>query len=98
MDDAERESVKQQLARYAGKIVVLDTRSDFLYLGRLEAIGSHILTLMDVDVHNLSDSRTTRDLYILQSLEHGVRRNRKQADVFIREIVSISLLEDAVVF
>jgi hypothetical protein len=90
--------LREELAHYVGKNVILDTSSTFLYIGRLDSIGHHVATLHDVDVHSLADSTTTRDLYILQTQQHGVRRNRRQASVFVREIVSVSLLEDAVVF
>lgn len=90
-------SLKAELAHYVGKIVVIDTKSPFLYLGTLESLGDNVVALVDVDVHDCASSHTSRDLYLLQSLELGIRRNRRQASLLMREVVSISLLEDVVV-
>ena len=87
-----------ELKRYIRQTVILDTKSNFIYIGNLQSVTRNTLLLAEVDVHDCSESRTSRDLYILQSLEHGVRRNRKEVSVFTREVVSISLLADAVVY
>jgi hypothetical protein len=77
-----------------GEIVVLDLSSPFVYIGRLVDEQPEFLMLEDVDAHDLRDSTTTREKYILDCRMHGVRSNRRRAWVSRREIVAASKLED----
>lgn len=79
-----------------GVPVVLDLASQYVILGTLDHIASHFVTLVDADVHDLRDSKTTRELYVIEARRHGVRSNRTSVCVRIGEIVSFSRL-DAVV-
>ena len=76
--------------------VVLDASSLFVYVGTLEAEDQHYLVLKDADVHDLRDTATTRELYVLESKRHGVNSNRKRVFVRKDEIVSISALDDVI--
>lgn len=77
--------------------VVLDVSSLYVYLGRLIGENEHYLILEDADVHDLRDTSTTRELYVLDARRHGVSVNR--ASVWVRkdEVVSLSRLEDVLV-
>ncbi|MBX3451044.1 MAG: hypothetical protein KF777_15875 [Planctomycetaceae bacterium] len=77
-----------------GQVVVLDTSAPFIYLGTLLAADHRYLILADADVHDLRESRTSRERYILESLEHGVRVNRAKVYVSRDEVVSFSALAD----
>ena len=77
-----------------GQIVVLDTAAPFIYLGTLLAADHRYLVLADADVHDLRESRTSREQYILESHEHGVRVNRAKVYVSRDEVVSFSALGD----
>lgn len=77
-----------------GQEVVLDVTSPFVYVGTLCGQDHRYLILADVDVHDLRDTNTNRELYIVESKRHGVRTNRKRALVNRDEIVSISALSD----
>lgn len=79
-----------------GVPVVLDLASHYVILGTLERIESHFVTLVDADVHDLRDSKTTRELYVIEARRHGVRSNRTSVCVRIGEIVSFSRLEAVV--
>ena len=85
-----------ELEALLDKEVVLDTRGPIVYLGTLEAIGEWFMTLTDADVHDLADSSTSKEVYIMETAKHGIRKNR--ADVFVRksEVVSLSALEAVV--
>jgi len=78
------------------RVVVLDVTSPYLYLGTLVGSDHRYLILEDADVHDLRDSRTSREHYVLQSREHGIRTNRKTVYVSRTEIVSLSALDDVV--
>ena len=74
--------------------VVLDLRSQYVILGKIIGEDHRYLILEDADVHDLRDTKTTRELYVVESQRHGVRPNRKRVLVSKDEVVSISALAD----
>jgi small nuclear ribonucleoprotein (snRNP)-like protein len=85
-----------ELDGFMNKDVVLDTRGAILYLGKLHKVFDHFYELVDADVHDVMEGRTSKELYVMEARKHGVKRNRKS--VFVRkvEIISISRLEDVI--
>ncbi len=79
---------------YRAQEVVLDLASPYVILGVLTETHGGLMTLTDADVHDLRDSKTTRELYVLAARRHGIRSNRKQVIVRIDEVVSLSRLDD----
>ena len=78
----------------SGKIVVLDTQGPLIYIGTLERVSGPFVVLVDADVHDTNDSRATKDLYLVETRDLGVRVNRKRVVVMLGQIASVSLLED----
>ena len=76
------------------KVVVLDMVSPFVVIGTLDAVDHRYVALTDVDVHDLRDSSTNREVYIHEVRTHGVAPNRSRTLVEREQIVSISLLSD----
>ena len=87
-----------ELQRYVGQDVVLDTRGELLYIGRLEHVGEWFLTLADADVHDLTESRTRKDVYLIEAARFGIKKNRTRVLVRSREVVSLSSLEEVIVY
>ena len=85
------------LESLAGREVVIDVVSQYVYLGLLTAHDGKYLVLEHADVHDLRDTTTTRELYVLESKRLGVRANRERVLVRTAEIVSISALDDVIV-
>ncbi len=81
---------------FIGKHVVVDVEAPFVYLGRLHAIHEKTLVLKGVDVHDLRDSTTTREVYVRESRVHGIQPNRKTVYIRLEKVVSISPLEDVI--
>jgi hypothetical protein len=52
--------------------------------------------LEHADVHDLRDTNTTRENYVVNSRRLGIRTNREKVCVRIQEIVSLSALEDVI--
>lgn len=74
--------------------IVVDLSSQFVVLGTLrEAEGTYLL-LEDADVHDLRDSTTNREQYVVDARQLGIQANRKWTRVRQGEIVCISRLED----
>ncbi len=84
----------KDLERFLQKKVVLDTRSSWLYIGVVEEVTENSVVLSQVDVHDTSDSRTSKELYTLESRATGIKSNRDRVFVNLDYIVSFSLLED----
>ena len=87
-----------ELDQLIGKQIVIDTDSAYVYIGVLEKIGADYLALSSVDVHDTSDSNTTKESYAHETKKLGARSNRKHTLVRIPRILSISLLEDIISF
>jgi small nuclear ribonucleoprotein (snRNP)-like protein len=93
---AEKKGESRELEEFVGKVVVVDTSTPILYLGKLESVDNFFLTLVDCDVHDVSEGASTKELYCIEAKKHGVRINRNQVKVRKALIVSISLLEDVI--
>jgi hypothetical protein len=87
---------KDELADYVGKNVVLDTRGELLYIGRLEKVSEWFFELAEADVHDLMATRTSKELYVMEAAKYGVKKNRKSVVVRKVEVVSISRLDDVI--
>jgi hypothetical protein len=84
------------LTEFVGQLVVIDLKSPFVCLGKLETVGEHFLSVRNADLHDLRDTDTTRENYVAASRATGIKRNRKRVLVSLAEIVAISRLEDVV--
>lgn len=76
--------------------VVVDLKSSYVCLGKLIRVDEHFLELKDADLHDLRDTQTTRENYIVASKTTGIKRNRKRVLLMRAEMVAISLLQDVV--
>jgi hypothetical protein len=85
------------LDQLIGREVVIDVVSPFVYMGKLMAYDAKYVTLEQADVHDLRDTATTRELYVIDSKRLGIRANRERVLVRVGEIVSVSALEDVIV-
>lgn len=83
-------------AEFLNQIVVIDAISEFVFTGTLVGGDHRYLFLADADVHDLRDSKTTRDEYVVEIRRYGVRPNRSRVHVSRDQVVSLSLLSDVV--
>ena len=82
------------VAKLKGRAVVLDLQSPYVVLGTLAGEDHRYLILKEADVHDLRDTTTTRDAYVLDARRHGIQSNRRRVLVRHEEIVSLSALDD----
>ena len=85
-----------QFEHLLGEVIVVDLSSPYVYLGRLVETRGDYLLLADADAHDLRDTATTREKYILDARNHGVSANRRWVWVSRREIAGISRLDDVI--
>jgi small nuclear ribonucleoprotein (snRNP)-like protein len=91
------DQIDSALDQLIGREVVIDVVSPFVYLGKLIGYDEKYLALERADVHDLRDTATTRELYVIDSKRLGIRANRERVLVRVGEIVSVSALEDVIV-
>lgn len=87
-------SLPPLVAQLIGREVVLDVSGPYVYLGRLTGGDEKFLSLEEADVHDLRDTATTREEYVLAARRHGLAANRSKVFVRTAEVVSVSALED----
>ena len=81
-----------------GSVLVIDTNSQYVYIGTLSRIADHFVVLKDVDVHDRTETPTTKEEYIMNCKRFGVRPNRKEVSVRKLLVVSVSKLDDVVLY
>lgn len=89
---------REELAGLMGSLVVVDTRSPFVYVGVLKEWGDNFVTLNDVDVHDVSEGRSGKELYILEARRTGIQKNRREVLIRKDVVLSLSRVEDVLAY
>jgi hypothetical protein len=84
------------LDEFLNQKVVIDLQSHYVCLGTLTRIDEHWLDLRNADLHDFRDTETSRENYIADSRETGIKRNRKRVLLVRADVVAVSRLEDVV--
>jgi len=87
-----------ELDQFLNLQVVVDTDTSYVFIGRLEKIGRDYLTLETVDVHDVADSKSTKEHYTHETKKLGPRHNRNMTLVRLARVVSITKLDDVITF
>ncbi len=80
------------------KEVIIDMDVPSVYIGRLVEANEHFLTVADADVHALGDSTVTKEVYVMGVRRNGIQPTRKLVKVKQAKVLSISLLEDIILY
>ena len=94
----EQPALAEELSALIGEQVIIDVTQRLLYLGKLRKVGREVFVLDDADVHFCDDSQTTTEFYIIEAKKNDVRPNRSTVYVMRREVLSISRLDDIIVY
>jgi hypothetical protein len=89
-------SSESPLDALEGRQVVLDLASQYVILGTFRGRDAHHYLIDNADVHDLRDTTTSRELYVLDAKRHGINANRKRVFVRMDGVVSLSDLADVV--
>jgi hypothetical protein len=84
------------LEELIGQKVVIDLRSEYVCLGTLTRVDECFLELKNADLHDLRDTETTRENYVVESVMTGIKRNRKRMLLARAEMAAIAALADVV--
>ena len=90
------ELLTDRLQELKGSVVVLDAVSRYVFIGTLDSVEVGHLILINADVHDLRDTQTTRERYVLEVKALGVRANRRRVLVRRDAIVSVSMLDSVI--
>ncbi|MHC4480721.1 MAG: hypothetical protein ACYS8K_00350 [Planctomycetota bacterium] len=88
----------RELDALLGQEVIVDVKGRHVYIGVLDGIGEETVVLKGADVHFCDDSQTTSELYVLETKKNGIRPNRRTVYIMRSEVLSISRLDDVVVY
>ena len=83
---------------FTESVVVIDSNSQFVYIGTLSRVADHFVVLKEVDVHDRTETTSTKEEYIMNCKRFGVRPNRKEVSVRKALVVSVSKLDDVVLY
>ncbi len=89
-------SAAETFQPFVGVEVVIDTTSSYVFIGTLVEVTDHKLTLKDVDVHDRTESTSTKERYVMEAKKFGVKMNRRGATVRTETVVCISRLSDII--
>jgi hypothetical protein len=84
------------LEDYIGHEVVVDLSSPYVCLGILERLDDLCLEMRNADLHDLRDTETTRENYVVSARLTGIKRNRKRVLLMRAQVVAIGRLRDVV--
>ena len=79
------------------EVVVLDTDTPILYVGKLVETTDRAFVLADADMHDCRDGLATKEVYLAEVRTSGVAVNRRRVIVMRSVVISVSLLLDVVV-
>jgi len=83
-----------EIKNLLGKIIVVDTDSRWLYVGKLAHIGKSFITLENVDARDLTETNSTRDMH-LSNIKHNAHIINRERIVINREkLIGLSLLKE----
>jgi len=84
--------------RYLDQNVVIDTDSQFVYLGKLARVEDNFVVLSEVDVHDRHEGPSTKEQYVMEAKRFGIKANRREVAVQKSMVVSVSRLDDVILY
>jgi hypothetical protein len=86
----------ERLSAWVGDVVVIDCTFPYVAIGTLGSLGKDFLELVDADMHDLRDSSTSRENYLVKTVRHGVIPTRRTLVFRMEHVVGISPLTEVV--
>ncbi|MEM6796769.1 MAG: hypothetical protein AAF725_22545 [Acidobacteriota bacterium] len=74
-----------------GITVVVETKSDDLYVGRCDDMDDREVILLDADVHHAADE-TPREQYLANAAQWGVFAKHRRLVIDVEQVVSVRRL------
>lgn len=90
-------TLSERLGEWTGELVVVDCARPFVIVGTLLGATTEYVELTEADMHDLRDTSTNRELYLVKTARHGVEPNRARLVLRMAEVVGVSRLTDVAV-
>ncbi|HCF94771.1 MAG: hypothetical protein PHG55_01465 [Verrucomicrobiota bacterium] len=84
------------MEKLIGKIVVVDTSTSLVYMGRLREVNERWIEMEEVDLIDLGEIKISRELLLIEKKRDGLKASRGSVMLTARAIVSISVLEEII--
>lgn len=94
MNPTDESAQTSELDGLVGRQVVLDTAGSIVFLGTLMKVSPGGFWLVDADLHDCAEGHATKERYIDEAREIGIRVNRKHLYVIRQAVISLSALQD----
>ncbi|PCJ52008.1 MAG: hypothetical protein COA79_24835 [Planctomycetota bacterium] len=78
--------------------IIVDTPYDYQYIGKLIRFDDEYVELETADVHDTKESSATKEQYAMEASRDFIKANRKKVLIKQSTILSISKLEDIIIF
>lgn len=91
-------SATQALGSLIGQLLVIDVEAPVVYIGTLTEVTDAFVVLENADVHPLWSSSTSKELYVMEVRRNGVQATRKRVWLKQADILSLSRLEDVILY
>lgn len=86
-------SIGGRLQEWVGAAVVVDCCTPFVAIGTLVHATADYLELHDADMHDLRDTSTSRETYVVKVALHGIGVNRRRLLLRMDQVVGVSPLD-----
>ena len=86
----------ERATEWIGENVVVDFRSPMAAIGRLVRVEDDLVEMHDADLHDLRDTDTTRELYVVKAARYGIQVNRTVLLVRVDDVIAVARLDDVV--
>ncbi|RME04521.1 MAG: DUF2642 domain-containing protein [Planctomycetota bacterium] len=90
-------STDKILEKYLNQQVIVDTNTNFVFIGTLVEMTPDYVLLQNADAHDITQGSSSKERYLIESKKYVVKINRKEVLIRGDKVVSISLLEDLIV-
>jgi hypothetical protein len=88
--------IEERLAAWIGQVVVIDCSHPYVAIGTLVRATRDYLELAEADMHDLRDSTTSRENYLVKTARYGVGATRGLLLFRMEHVVGISPLDEVV--
>jgi hypothetical protein len=91
--DPRADEINGRLQEWVGAAVVVDCCTPFVAIGTLVHATADYLELHDADMHDLRDTSTSRETYVVKVAQHGIGVNRRRLLLRMDQVVGVSPLD-----
>ncbi len=84
----------EPLRQWINEVVVLDTLTPIVYIGRLVELTDTTFVLDQADMHDCRDGHANKELYLVETCHGTVSVNRSRVIVMRASVISVSRLSD----